>query len=337
MKSRIDKKDIQRILVITLSNVGDVILTTPVVEVLLKQFPEAALDVMVGPNGKDIFIGNAKISDIIIYDKKCAAWEKIRLFMRLCKRKYNLVVDLRNTILPLVLGAKHITNPFRTSGKNTLHKKDVHLSRLSDLGIDVSDGNCHIPVTPRDRERAESLLGPLGGKPFVVVSPGAKSHVKRWPLRNYARFADLIKTELGFKVVLVGDKHDRIVIERILFFMKTQPLNLIEKTTISELAEIIEKAELLVTNDSAPLHVGSAVGARILAFFGPTDHRQYGPLTGTSSIVLRKGIKCSPCKTPQCINAGNKYECLKTISSDEALSVAKKLLGRYANTFNANG
>lgn len=321
-----DKSKVKRVLVITLSNIGDIVLTTPVVEALLSEFPDAKLDVMAGPGGIEIFEKNTRLSRAILYDKKASSAEKFKLFLRLRKRRYDLVVDLRNTVLPLVLGARYITSPLRRAGKNAMHKTDEHLSRLRDLGIDVSGGRMCIPVPPEDEKHAEELIASLDGKPFIVISPGAKSHVKRWPLKNFAALAGMIQKNLKTKVVLIGDVNDRIVIKRILFNMKSAPLNLAEKTNIRELAHIIKKSRLLITNDSAPLHIAGAVGARILAFFGPTDDRQYGPAAGSASKVLRKDMECSPCKVPQCINTENKYECLKSISAEDAFRAVKELV-----------
>ena len=323
---KIDKTKIERILVITLSNAGDIILTTPVIRVLLREFPDAALDVMVGPVGREIFEHDEKIRGVMIYDKKTSPVEKFRLFIALRKKRYNLVVDLRNTVLTLVLGAKFNTGPFKRGLKKEMHKKDVHLFWLQSIGVDISGAEFHIPVTEKDEKNVDALLGELKEKPFVAVSPGAKSHVKRWPLKNFARLCDEIKEKLGLEIVIIGDQHDRVVMQRISHYMKTKALNLIEKTNIRELAYLIKKAKLLITNDSAPLHIASAVGAKVLTFFGPTDERKYGPLTKNKSMVLRKNLKCSPCEVAQCVNTNNKYECLKTISVEEAFSAAKELL-----------
>jgi len=322
----INKTKIKRILVITLSNVGDIILTTPVTEALLKEFPSAKLDVMVGPGGKEIFSAHKKIREVIIYDKRCSFFAKFALFLKLRKKKYDLVTDLRNTIFPFILGARFATNPFRYRSRGRMHKKDAHLARLREIGIDASRAEPYIPVEENDKARAGRLLCGTEGKSFIVVSPGAKSHVKRWPLRKFAVLCDRIKEELGYEVVLVGDRSDRIVTERILCHMKTKPLDLVEKTNIRELAVIIKQSALLITNDSAPLHLGSAVRARILVFFGPTDEKKYGPFTTAASKVLKRNIECSPCELPQCANPGNKYECLKTISAEEAFEAVKELL-----------
>src|SRR3989338_6032717 len=105
----IDKSQVKRILVISLSNVGDIILTTPVIRVLSKEFSTARIDVMVGPNGKEIFEKDPKVFKLIIYDKHMPIIQKRRLQLKLKKMKYDLVVDLRNTIFPLLLGPKYRT------------------------------------------------------------------------------------------------------------------------------------------------------------------------------------------------------------------------------------
>ncbi|MBN1353529.1 MAG: glycosyltransferase family 9 protein [Candidatus Omnitrophica bacterium] len=323
---KIEKSKIKRILVITLSNIGDIVLTTPVVEALLREYPEAMLDIIAGPGGYEVFKKHGKISEVIIYDKKSSFLGKLRFFLGLWKKRYDFVVDLRNTVLPFLLGARYNTNPFRRDSKRNIHKKDVHLSRLKDMGIDTSGASFYLSIDESDRKYIEDTLAPLGGKPFVVVSPGAKSHVKRWPLKNFAKLSDMIKQNLGYETVLVGDEYDKVVTQRILHLMKAKPLNLAEKTNIRQLAYLIKKSSLVITNDSAPLHVASAMDARVLAFFGPTDEKKYGPATKAPSKVLRKKMGCAPCEVAQCVNVGNKYECLKAITVEEAFEAVKELL-----------
>ena len=322
----LDKSEIKRILIITLSNLGDIILTTPVVEALSEEFPEASLDIMVSPVGEEVFKYHQRVSECVIYDKKATPLQKFKLFLTLRRKKYNLVVDLRNTILTLLLGAKYNTGPFKRGLKKQMHKKDVHLHWLQVIGIDTSKALFYIPIKNADKKYVDGLLSKLGGKPFIVVSPGAKSHVKRWPLKNFAKLCDMIKSDLGIEIILVGNEFDKIVVERILFCIKIKPINFIEKTNVRQLACLIKKAKLLITNDSAPMHIASAVDTPVLAFFGPTDEKKYGPATKTKSKVLRKNLKCAPCEVPQCINTANKYECLKTISVNEAFAAVKELL-----------
>ena len=104
----IDRSQVNRILVITLSNVGDIILTTPVIKALAKEFPKRRIDVMVGPQGKEIFEKDPHVFKVIIYDKHLAIGEKRRLQLKLKKLRYDLVVDIRNTVFPLLIGPKYL-------------------------------------------------------------------------------------------------------------------------------------------------------------------------------------------------------------------------------------
>jgi len=330
-----NKSKVKRILIITLSNTGDIILTTPAIENIFRAFPGALTDIMAGPNGEEIFKHHKRVRRVFVYNKKAPFVEKFKLFLKLKRENYDLVADFRNTILPLVLGTRYKTAPHNRSGEKGMHKKDVHLSRLKDMGVEPSGANFEIPVRDDDKKSIDRVLKDLGVKNFVVLNPGAKSHVKRWHLKKFAALADAIKETTGCEVVLIGDRYDSVVIERVLFYMKTKPVNLLEKTNIRELSYLIRKAELLITNDSAPLHIASITGCSTLAFFGPTDEKKYGPFTLAKKLVMRKNLKCAPCEVAQCVNFENKYECLKSISVEEALAAVKELLGN-AHTLNQN-
>jgi len=323
---KLDKTKVKRILVITLSNIGDIILTTPVIEVLKKEFPESRLDVMVGPNGRDIFSCDKAIEKLIIFDKRVSLFEKAKLALKLRKNKYDLVVDLRNTILPFILGARYRTNSFVKIPDVKMHKKDAHLTKLEALGIDRSNARFYIALKESDKKYVENLLAPLSGKAFVAVSPGAKSHIKRWPIGNYARLCNLIKEKLHYEIVLVGDENDMPLIKKMLKDVDVKTLDLSGKTNIRHLASIIEKSKLLITNDSAPLHLASVVGGPVLVFFGPTDERKYGPSKNTESKVLRKSLDCTPCEVAECSREDYEYDCLGSITVDEAFNAVKELI-----------
>lgn len=324
--AEIDKTKVKRILLITLSNIGDIILTTPSVEAIIRQFPEASLDVMVGPSGADIFRCHKKIRDVIVYDKKTSLLDKRKLLFALRRKKYDFVADLKNTLFPVLLFPKYRTKLLRRRACVSMHKKDVHLSRLKRVGVETNGAGLHIPIRDADAKKAEEILLPIHGKPFIAINPGAKSHVKRWDAEKFAALSDLLKEKMGYEIVVIGQAEDKGVRDKVISCMRTKPLDLLEKTNIRELSVIIRKSALLITNDSGPLHVGSAVGANILAFFGPTDEKKYGPVTVAKSRVLRKKLECSPCEVAQCVNLKNKYECLKSITVEEAFEAARGIL-----------
>ena len=320
---KIDKSKIKRILVITLSNVGDILLTTPVIGELTARFPKARLDVIVGPNGREIFEKDPAVSKVIIYDKHTSVMDKRRLVSKLRRLKYDLVVDLRNTIFGVLLGPRYRTSPLQKRLRGARHKKEEHLFRLKGLGIEPAGDALRIHITAEDEEAVERLIRLEGLKgSFVVVSAGAKSHLKRWPEEHFAKLCDRIVSEMGMDVVFIGLTEDGEVVDRIIGKMKARQVNLVNKTGIRALAALMRRSRLVITNDSAPLHLACAAGSKVLALFGPTDPARYGP-TGKSDIALHKKLACAPCESAVC---GYDYECMRSITSDEVFEAAAKIL-----------
>ena len=156
---KIEKNDIKRILLITLSNIGDIILTTPAVSVLEKEFPGARLDVMVGPQGENIFKTHPRVFKVIIYDKHIPVKQKRRLIAKLRNMKYDLIVDLRNTLFPFLVGAKYRTSPIQKPPEGgLLHKRDLHLWKLKQLGINTDGSYFSISVGKDDENYINNLI-----------------------------------------------------------------------------------------------------------------------------------------------------------------------------------
>ena len=323
---KIEKSSVKRILVITLSNTGDIILTTPVMRTLAKEFPGARIDVMAGPYGREIFEKDPRIFKFIVYDKRLPIIQKRRLQLKLKKLKYDLVVDLRNTVFPLLIGTRYRTGTIERFPKTVFHRRDRHLYRLKSLGItDVVRQSC-IFVPDEDEAYVSDILRDETIKPpIAAISPGAKSHLKRWTAEGFAEVADRLIAECSASVVFVGAQDDEEVVGNVMKRMKQSAHNLVGRTNIRQLAALFKRARVVITNDSAPLHLGCAVGTRVLALFGPTDPKKYGP-TGEFDIAINKQLSCSPCESAVC---SHNYECMKLISSDEVFEAAKMMVEGY--------
>ena len=322
----IDKAQIKRILVITLSNIGDIILTTPVIRALSKEFPGSRIDVMVGPNGKDIFDKDPRVFKLVVYDKHISIAEKRRLQLKLRKLKYDLVVDLRNTVFQILLGPKYRTSPIQSFPKDIVHKKERHLYRLFSFGIENLSERSYIYITKEDEDYADDLIKTNAvTDPIVIVNPGAKSHLKRWTVEGFAEVCDGLIGECAASIVFVGTGPDEEIVLSVAGKMKNKHHNFVGKTNIRQLASLLKRSSLLITNDSAPMHLGCAVGTKVLAVFGPTDPKKYGP-TGEFDAVINKKLFCSPCEVAACEYG---HECMKLVSADEVLDRAKMMIEGY--------
>jgi ADP-heptose:LPS heptosyltransferase len=319
-----NKKAVKKILFISLSNIGDIILTTPVLAVLRREFPSAAIDVLSGPNGAEIFAEHPFVSSFIKYDKFARLPEKQHLIRQLRANRYDLIVDLRNSLFPLLIGSRYRTSVIRRpAGRGTTHKKQQHLRKIKRLGLDISNAPFAFYVAEKDKESALDLLSTMGiMKNFVVVSPGAKSHIKRWTKEGFAAVCDRLINEAGLDVLMVGDAQDKKIIAEISALMKEKAVDLSGRLTLRQLGALIQRSGLLVTNDSAPMHVGASLGVKMLAIFGPTDPKKYGP-THPGSIVVRQELACAPCEKAQCRMS---HECMRMINPEEVFKAAKNLL-----------
>ena len=321
-----DKTQIKRILLITLTNIGDIILTTPVIRTLKKEFPASRLDVIVGPKGREIFELDPAIFKLIIYDKHMPISEKRRLQIKLKKLKYDLVVDLRNTVFPILIAPKFRTSTIQKFPKGPLHSKLKHLHRLKSLGIEISDDSSWIHIPAPDDAYVAALLDAnnISGS-IVAVNPGAMSDIKRWKSEGFTEVADRLSLECGASVIFIGAENDRVAVSAVTYRMKGRFHDFTGKTNIRQLAALLRRSKLLLTNDSAPLHLGCAVGTKVLAIFGPTDPKKYGP-TGELDYVINNKLHCAPCESATCKYG---HECMKLISPEEVFSAAKMMLEGY--------
>jgi len=321
---------IKKIAVVTLSNIGDVILTLPVIGALRENFKDAKVDVITGPRATEVFKYDPRIGSVYIYDRSAPLASKIRLFASLRRNRYDLLVDLRNSLFGFFVKARFCNNPASPPADKICHKIDEHLARVKELVPRVeigpaADRSYPIWITKDDEEKAARLLeakGISGADRFITVSPGAKSHIKRWGEGGFAKVCDALIDAYKVKIALVGDASDKEICGRITDRMRNYAVSLAGMTNLRELACIIKRSLLIVTNDSAPLHIAGSAGTPAVAIFGPTDYRKYGPRPGLGEAVHKK-LHCSPCEKALC---RFNLECMKAISADEVLDAAKAIL-----------
>jgi len=320
---QIDKSKVKKILFISLSNIGDIVLTTPAMRVLAENFPDARMDIMVGPNGVELFKKHPAVYKVIMYDKHILMSDKRRLIKKLRNVKYDLIVDMRNSLFPFLVGARYRTSPIKVPPKTVIHKKQQHLWKLSTIGLDVSDAPFYIHIPQEDDDYIKRIITGLDRRrPIVAITPGAKSDIKRWPKERYAELTERLIELLNAQVIMAGDTADSILIKDIIVPFKNNIIDLSGRTTLCQLASLLKCCDLLITNDSAPLHIAGAVGTKVLAIFGPTDPKLYGP-TGGKDCIIREKLNCSPCGKAQC---QFKHQCMKSVKVDEVFKAVKEML-----------
>ena len=172
----IERARIQKILFITLSNIGDVILTSPVLGVLKREFPGASVTVLAGPKAGELFGADASVKDILIYDKRAGVFDKLKLILKLRSMNFDMAVDMRHSLFPVLAGVKYRT-PLLKCLDCQGHKRLTHLKNLQAMGISTEGAFYSIPFNHDDKLRVNRLLNKLGILPedkIVAIAAGAK-------------------------------------------------------------------------------------------------------------------------------------------------------------------
>lgn len=329
----INRSDIHKILFITLSNLGDIILTTPVLEKLHDEFPEAEIDVITGPSGKEIFARHPAVGRVEEHKKHQSLADRARQALELRNRKYDIVVDLKRSLIPYVIGARYgsslvplgLKAHSRWIDVRKIHKREEHLLMLRGLVAEpFRDNRFFMPISKEERNFADKMMGAEWLR-TIVINPGAKSHLKRWDAEKYAKLADRVITELKCRVFLTGNDDDRDIVKKVLSRVTTPVLDMCSKTSIGALAEMMKRSDLVITNDSAPLHIASAVNVPTVAIFGPSDDAKYGPLALKSKVV-KPDVPCRPCGEALC-SIGPDEGCISRVSVEEVFEAVRALLG----------
>jgi heptosyltransferase-2 len=314
-----------KILFITLSNIGDCILTLPVLDALRQKHPQANVTCLVPERPKEIFIDNPAVENVVIFDKHAKLTDKIKLFTSLSKEKFDIVVDLRNSFFGAFLPAKKRSSPLRIIPAKVKHMKDRHLfwagfSDYSRAGKDYQS----VMITPKDVDYIDNILG--GGKAkgnkLIVVAPGSRSQIKCWDKFNFSQLCSQLIKE-GQDIVLVGDKNDHAICSYVQQNSSAGILNLCARTTIGQLSALLKKSQLLITNDSAVMHLASYLNVPVAAIFGPTNEAKYAPWS-EKSIVIKKDIFCRPCEKALC--RSGTLACLACIKPIDVLNQIKPML-----------
>lgn len=317
--------NIHKILFITLSNIGDVILTLPVLTALKDNFLGAKIDVVVGPRPREIFAKDPVIRKIFTYDKHSSLKEKLEFIKKLKRERYDLAVDMRSSLIPVLIGAKKKRGLIFTDNSTLKHKSSAHLNKLKPLGVECRK-KTNIFVDNKDREKIRRLLEERGFKKddvLVGVSPACRSPLKQWRTDGFIEVINSLLRRQDCKVVLIGDAGQVNISRDIEDATEHKGLiNLTGKIDLNELFALIEQMHMLLTGDTASMHIACDLGVRVVALFGPTDPEEYGP-TSKDDIVIRKKLKCSPCRKAVC---NFKHECMKEISSEEVLGAVEKLM-----------
>ena len=331
---------VKRILLIKLRYLGDVVLSTPVLPLLRKQFPEAKMTFLVNPGTAAVLQDNPYLEEVWVLPRQ-SWWQQLRFIQHVREAKFDTVIDLtdgdRSAFLSWVTGARvrlGYNRDRRWRGKfysqvlpsayGSMHMVEYHQQAIAGLGIHESVGEPEVYIHSEVGQQDEDAFGDFfaKGQPLVLLHPTARYVFKAWPLERFAALADWLSGQ-GICVALIGSQREILIGQQIMNLTKNKPVNLMGKTQLSQLVALMRRSLLLIGNDGGPIHIASAVGCPVLGLFGPTDPAVWGP-RGSNVKVIYKGLDCRECFYPGC--SRGEESCMRQISVKEVCQTAQSML-----------
>jgi len=350
-----------KILVIKFRNIGDVLLTTPLIRNLKFNYPDAKIDFALNEGTDAILKYNPYINKTFVYKRKYIKSlsffrkirEEINYIKNIAMKKYDLVINLtrgdRGSIISLLSGKIKIGYP---SSKNLLlkniydleipgygnrHIVDATLDVIRLLNLKIYDKKVEIFWNDFDKEYVKSILP---NKRFIHIHPVSRWLFKCVDDKIMAKIIDFIKSK-NFEVVITAsnDKKEKEKVRNILNLCKSKPINLSGKLTLNQVAYLASKAHFFVGVDTAVMHIAAAVNTPVVAFFGPSAVFNWGPWDNDlfeSGYKRRNGIQkmgkhvviqhdwnCIPCIKDGC-NGSKISECLMNFDMEKVFKIIEE-------------
>ena len=308
----------ERILLVQLADIGDLVLTTPAIAALREAHPLAQIDLLASERALPL-VPDGLVNRLIPFvrgrgsaSREFFTGRNLRTLPVLRKRQYDALVifhhfSLRAGVFKFWLLAK------ASGAGRIIGLKNQHIGFLTDWVEDGGFGARHqaqywldlvallgASGSPRPaivkRQAMPAIAPAKSGKPRIVMHTGSGgySEARRWSPEGFASVANELQQEHGAEIVLVGQPEDDtdLVASRLI----SKPINLVGATSLPQLADVIAGADLFIGADSGVMHIAAATGTPVLSIFGPSNPAAWRPWTaGANAVVLSSGVECSPC------------------------------------------
>jgi lipopolysaccharide heptosyltransferase II len=345
---KIKLKGKEKFLVVRTDRIGDVILSTPVLEAIKSEFPESHLCVMLSSYTADVIKNNPQVDDVIIDDherKGGGLKEILKLVKETKKRGFDVAIVLRPTfrlaIILFLAGVKYrIGTGFRFYQMlfnrkiyehrkvNLRHEAEYNLDLLSPLGISPKKVWPKVFLSPQEDQFASQIFQDLNIAPddtVVLIHPGSGNSSLNLSPGRFTQVADKLIHEFGAKIIFTGTAGEKELIDSIMRNMEGEVFDLSGKTDLRQLAAVLKKCDAVVTNSTGPMHLAVAVGTPTVAIFCPifaAGPIRWGPFGEGHEVVLPPVPVCLKCKPQSCPH----YNCMEKIGTDQIVSKVRVVL-----------
>lgn len=351
-------KEIRRILIYRIGNLGDIVCAIPAMVAIRQHFSEAKISLLTNkestgnPDAEEILKGNNFLDEIITYDP--SRLREFRYALDILKKLRSLGADLLVYLSISESSRRRILRDwlfFRLSGC----KRSIGFKLPKAVGTYMVHG-IKLPLFPQEVDRLISLLAPFGIKhdtkkidfqlpikendkkvvgtiwdeyrlkgknPIVAICPGGKFPVKHWSVEKYASVSSILQKDFGVTILLIGGLGEKVAGEMIKKTAGNSIVNLIGKTTYMESAEVISRCNLLISNDCGAAHLAAAVGTPVVGIYSSRNFPGAWHPWGNHHTVLRNDtLPCHFCFRTEC----ETKECINSIAVEQVIEACSKYL-----------
>ena len=312
----------RRVLIVKLDHLGDVLLATPVFSNLRRAYPDAELHALTGAWSRVVLENHPDVNKVLEYNspvfcrtgQPTSLREAFQLYKQLRHQKYDLLVTLRSdwrtlcfallrvTPKRLDRAALQVANKLGVPQFTGTHETTRNLDVLHKAGIPTPIQATTFSVGEEDEKWASDFLEAFQidrKRPLIAIHPGSPIPIKRWMPERYAELADWLIARKRAQILFVGVKDEIPIITDIQGLMRAETNNIAGKTSLTQLASILQTCNVFIGNDSGPMHLAAAVGTRTIGLYGPGDPTRFGPV-GTMCQTIQRKTDCPPCPETTC-------------------------------------
>ena len=331
-----------KILVVTVNWLGDAVMIFPAFSALRSAFPGCRTSVLTVPRLTALYEMAPAVDEVIAFDERGQEQSlaaKVGFIRRLKAKQFDRVFFIHRSFtrmlvctlsgIPVRCGYARWKTSFLLTKKikpaaGVIHRQDHYLRLFEACGIKMTGCAPKIVVPDEQSRWAQDLSSNLRrDADFLVgMNPSANWGLKRWPLENYSRLADRLSREARCRIVLVGASPDKPLVDACQAKMQEPCQNLCATTTIKQLAAILGKLDLFISNDSGPAHLAAALSVKTVVLFGPTDPRITAP-RGPAVTIIQGDCGCPiPCYNADC----RQNRCMDSIDVTRVFETVRALL-----------
>ncbi len=343
LMSDLQRMDFKNIIVRMPNWIGDLVMSVPVLAELKKRFPSAKITTMVQGLAGELLQADPHIDEVFCFKKTSMFGRRDKrrnIIEKLRRGKYDLGILLTNSFSSawwfwqgdikkrlgfFAHGRRFLLTDGMAYPKERSHLVLTYKTLLEPLGIPPSPTPPQLYLFPDEIAKTKQLLAttygiPLGS-PLIGINPGAAyGSAKCWLPERFREVALTMVDKTDATVLFFGDANGVSLTKEICRDLPPRVVNLAGMTSLRELMCLISLCDVLLTNDSGPMHIAAALGTEVVALFGSTDPVVTGPYGG--GTVILKQVKCSPCFQRTC---PIDFRCMKEITAEEVISTLLKV------------